>query len=390
MTRPEIINEFCGRAAGRASRDNPKFVWSQSVCTLWRTMCANAVQLSANKFYRRNRHCELVLGVTGVGKTTVTNLLRTIDLPRGLVVHSVSCADLPSSLLPANLPADVRKAERVLEATKSHLYLVVDDLEALFYFEQGDALLRQLHAIGDSLLGRIHCVATGSADCLRELVFGKADLNREKFPGYRGISLNSTKFAPSQLYPCLSAADFARLLATMSVNIRSRPVPADTAVLFYVLSGGIPGILDRLLSCTAHVTDSGILNQLTVCAPIYTIMPKLEECDRSSRVIVRSVVAAAAGAAGPGAAEDALPPAEYERALEPMCRLVETVVPLSEAADLSRIHWLCDHGILRLRERFVSLAHPMAYFYAETGWSRGAACRYMLASASRKYTAPPG
>jgi hypothetical protein len=66
----------------------------------------------------------------------------------------------------------------------------------------------QLSAIGGSMQGRSHWILTGSSSCLRSFIFGKLPKDQaERFPNYKGIDLNSTKFIPVNINPLLSTRD---------------------------------------------------------------------------------------------------------------------------------------------------------------------------------------
>ena len=133
--------------------------------------------------------------------TPFNKLLKTLDL--GISTHE-----------------DDDSLERILEKlkeTNKYVFLCLDEVHNLYApCKNGESIIGEILAIGAALEGRIFCIITGSSYHLRQLCFNKlASTDKETYPNYTGIDLNSTKYTAKWIYPFLESNDFEKTLTLL-------------------------------------------------------------------------------------------------------------------------------------------------------------------------------
>ncbi len=211
----------------------------------------------------------MLLGREGVGKTTLLKELQNEAkniFGESLITIYLEYSDPDQQLTPfdkllktlglgISIPEDDDSLERILgklKETNKYVFLVLDEIQNLYFdCKNGRSIIGEISAIGASLEGRLFCIITGSSYHLRQLCFGKLDAaNKEIYPNYTGIDLNSTKYSAKWIYPFLESSDFEKTLKFLYNTCGQKLDQNDEHqkafnVRMYLYTGGNPRLMEE-------------------------------------------------------------------------------------------------------------------------------------------------
>ena len=231
--------------------------------TLW--------QLSHGILKNNNAMRRLLLGRKGVGKSFLLTFVKEACETHFKEICCVYMRGLGAlnffKVLADSLKHEpinsLQDLERSLESTHKKLFLIVDELQFIYSYDQyprPEGPIEFLEALADSRSGNVHCIISGSSSNMRRLCFAKLrEEEKKKYPAYRGTSLNSTRFVPMWILPFVQAEDFLCLVDffVQQQKVDSSAFDDDRIRRLFFGSAGIPRSLQNMVaSNSGELTDS--------------------------------------------------------------------------------------------------------------------------------------
>lgn len=197
-----------------------------------KTVCKKIEQLQDGQLYKRTHFHRLLLGRKNVGKTSLLDLLQEAVAKYTTVkIVFITYENPTDSELPLDYVADaldlcsewdtIKRAHKTMNHVKAFhtllrekgikVFVVVDEVQNVYgaACKNGEAIIGQLGAIGGCSLGVSYWVLSGSSTHLRELVTAKLPYPNPRFPNYKCLDLNGTKFQPVFIYPLYTKEDIS-------------------------------------------------------------------------------------------------------------------------------------------------------------------------------------
>jgi hypothetical protein len=247
------------------------------------------------KGFKKNKcgYHRLLLGRKGVGKT---RLLRELQneaknfFGDNLITIYQEYSDVDQKLTPFNklldalglnisTTQDINSFEKILKELKTknkYAFLCLDEIQNLYLpCTNGKSIIGQISQIGCSTEGRIFCIITGSSYHLRQLCFNKlASTDKETYPNYTGIDLNSTKYTAKWIYPFLESIDFEKTLTLLNNTYEKKDDQNDESqkVRMYLCTGGNPRLMEKFI-------DEGECDSYSISLKHFDGSPNKEKYD---------------------------------------------------------------------------------------------------------------
>ena len=326
------------------------------------------------KLKQKNGFRRLLLGRKGVGKSTLLKCIaeaaKSVYSNKNLIVCSTSYISandikLPSTIIESTIGTSEQRSIQdlngYLSTSNKFVLFIADELDSVFFSQNdlGQHIIGEIAHIGDSTEGRIHCIISGSSSRLRQLCFRKLpDEDVKRFPNYKCIDLNSTKFSARWIHPFLEKDDFSKVLRMVTQD-GTKLEEADMTNI-YIQTGGNARHISEIVRSPSMSVDS------------YSLSIKAD-ISADEKFLLQAVLTCA----------DIMP--ECDNELEKVTlwtryvnlpTVCDQIKQLPEGGDITKLLYnLADRGLLRLNDHFdrvhyansVSLGTPRIYMQLKMG-----------------------